>query len=266
MMVRLGFAVAAHLEPEILIVDEVLAVGDAEFQNKAVGKMQEVSKEGGRTVLFVSHSMPIISSLCNRAILLEKGGIKMNGNTGEVILCYYTSGMATPTKLDYQFASKRPGDDFAELINASIWVQGKIAESEIDIDCEISIEMQYKILKSATELYPYPNFHVYNSAGICVFVSAPNKIEKLSTGLYQCVCRIPANFLNQDTYFINVAISSFGSGVSVHFYEQNALSFNVKDKMDGILTRPIANGTVAYSGEIPGTVRPLLAWSNQQIE
>lgn len=266
MYVRLAFAVAAHLEPEILVVDEVLAVGDAEFQKKCLGKMEDVSKNEGRTVLFVSHNMPIISSLCNRAILLEKGGIKMNGNTGEVILSYYTSGLASPTNLDFESAPKKPGDDFAELVNASIWVEGKIAESEIDIDREISIEMQYKILKPTSDLYPYPNFHVYNSAGICVFVSAPNKIEKLNIGQHHCTCRIPANFLNQDTYFVGVAISSFGSGVLVHFYEQNALSFNVKDKMDGILTRPIANGTVAYSGEMPGTVRPLLTWSNQQIE
>jgi len=91
MTVRLGFAVAAHLEPEILVVDEVLAVGDAEFQKKAIGKMQDVSKNEGRTVLFVSHNMGAVKNLCNRAILLENGSIKLSGNTSNIVDSYITN-------------------------------------------------------------------------------------------------------------------------------------------------------------------------------
>jgi lipopolysaccharide transport system ATP-binding protein len=94
--VRLAFAVAAHLEPEILIIDEVLAVGDSQFQGKVPGKMKDVSNEEGRTVLFVSHSMPTISSLCNMTMLLENGRSKIYGPTAETLLTYYNSGSAAP--------------------------------------------------------------------------------------------------------------------------------------------------------------------------
>lgn len=108
MMVRLGFAVAAHLEPEILIVDEVLAVGDADFQNKAVGKMQEVSKEGGRTVLFVSHNMQAVSAITTAAIVLEHGTIKYTGDTDLSILQYLEQEISVKNSYENLESSKQP--------------------------------------------------------------------------------------------------------------------------------------------------------------
>ncbi|MDH5728495.1 MAG: ABC transporter ATP-binding protein, partial [Gammaproteobacteria bacterium] len=96
MYVRLAFAVAAHLEPEILIIDEVLAVGDAAFQKKCLGKMEDISSQQGRTILFVSHNMAVVSSLCNKSILLENGKMADMGDTSDIILRYYTSGNQSP--------------------------------------------------------------------------------------------------------------------------------------------------------------------------
>ena len=263
MYVRLAFAVAAHLEPEILIVDEVLAVGDAQFQKKCLGKMEDVSKDDGRTVIFVSHSMPTISSLCNRAILLDRGQVMIDGDTSAAVLSYYTSGVSSPTQIDYTLNSKMPGDDFVRLNKVNVLENGDQASQEINIESEISILIEYSILREDDKLFPYPNIHVYNAAGICVFVSSPTIPQNFKKGLYQSTCTIPANFLNQGSYFIGVAISSFGKGVIVHLFEQNAISINIRDNIYDVPTRLQVNGTVAYSGEIPGTIRPLLNWKTK---
>jgi lipopolysaccharide transport system ATP-binding protein len=265
MYVRLAFAVAAHLEPEILIVDEVLAVGDAQFQKKCLGKMEDVSKKQGRTVLFVSHSMSTITSLCNRAILMEAGRIKKDADTASAILAYYSSGQSSPTQMNYSDSEVRPGDEYAQLMRAAIFRNGKVSAEEISIADEIQVEIEFRILLEDDKILPYPNIHVYDATGICVFVSAPTTTTTHKPGIYKSRCVIPANFLNQGTYFIGVALSSFGRGVIVHFYERNALSFNVKDEIYGVPTRLQVNGEVAYSAEIPGTIRPLLKWGTEKI-
>jgi lipopolysaccharide transport system ATP-binding protein len=241
-------------------VDEVLAVGDAQFQKKCLGKMEEVSKNDGRTVLFVSHSMPTISSLCNRAILLEAGQITIDGETSKAVLSYYTSGIASPTQIDYSQHAKIPGDNYARLNKICVMANGQPASQEIDIDQGIDVVIEYTILEDDGRLLPYPNIHVYNAAGTCVFISAPNTTQAHAKGNYTAVCKIPANFLNQGSYFIGIAISSFGKGVIVHLFEQNAISFNIRDNIYNVPTRLQVDGIVAYSGEIPGTVRPLLPW------
>lgn len=265
MYVRLAFAVAAHLEPEILIVDEVLAVGDAQFQKKCLGKMEDVSKNDGRTVIFVSHSMPTISSLCNRAILLDGGKIAIDGETSAAVLSYYTSGVSSPTQINYLLNTKQPGDDYVQLNRVIVLVNGEPASQEIDIIQEINILIEYNILREDGKLLPYPNIHVYNAAGICVFISAPVTTSSHAPGVYKSICSIPANFFNEGSYFIGIAISSFGKGVIVHLFEQNAISFNIRDNIYDVPTRLQVDGVVAYSGEVPGTVRPLLNWQTNQI-
>ena len=266
MYVRLAFAVAAHLEPEILIVDEVLAVGDAQFQKKCLGKMEDVSKNDGRTVIFVSHSMPTISSLCNRAILLDGGKIAIDGETSAAILSYYTSGVSSPTQINYLLNTKQPGDDYVQLNRVIVLVNGEPALQEIDIIQEIDILIEYNILREDGKLLPYPNIHVYNAAGICVFISAPVTTFSHAPGVYKSICSIPANFFNEGSYFIGIAVSSFGKGVIVHFFEQNAISFNIRDNIYNVPTRLQVDGVVAYSGEVPGTVRPLLNWQTNQLK
>ena len=142
MYVRLAFAVAAHIEPEILVIDEVLAVGDAEFQKKAMGKMEKVSKEG-RTILFVSHNMSSITTLCDRAILLENGSIKEDGPSDLVIKKYLDSRSSKKSNIIWNEPEKAPGDDMLRLQSAKILsISGKIT-SEIDIKEDFKILVFY---------------------------------------------------------------------------------------------------------------------------
>jgi lipopolysaccharide transport system ATP-binding protein len=262
MYVRLAFAVAAHLEPEILIVDEVLAVGDAQFQKKCLGKMEDVSKNDGRTVLFVSHSMPTVTSLCNRGILMQNGRIAKMGTTSEVVMHYYSSGVASPTFISYKNNIKKPGDEFVQFIEGSIRVNGKISEPEIDIRQSFTIEMEFEIKDTANKLVINPFFYCVTSDGTIAFVNGITEADRITEkGIYKVACHIEGNFLNEGTYFINLGVNSFESGVQVHFYELNALSFNIKDPIDGVPTR-YKNG---YSGIVPGVIRPLLNWNIEKI-
>lgn len=250
MYVRLAFAVAANLEPEILIVDEVLAVGDQQFQKKCLGKMEEVGKEG-RTVIFVSHSMPTVTSLCDRAILLESGRVAKMGPTSEVVMHYYTSGQASPASAD--FAAKHIGDNKVRLLGGKIKnSKGEVA-LEAKIDEPLTIEMTFEVLENNAPMF-VPNFHFYTAGGDCAFVTVSDALEKYDLGRYTAVCYVPGNILNEGGYFIGLAMSSFGSGVAVHFFERNALSFNVNDQMENVSMR------AGWAGVMPGAMRPWLRW------
>lgn len=258
MQVRLAFAVAAHLEPEILLVDEVLAVGDAEFQKKCLGKMDEVSKEYGRTVMFVSHNMPMISSLCNRCILLNDGKVQATGKPGEVIATYQYGGQNTPGFVDYENAIKKPGDNLGILLSG--WIEDKYGERSLDIliNQPFRICMRYRVLKDVPKM-PYPNFHLFDSQGQYVFAISPSDINNngpFKEGEYFASCEVPANFLNDGLFSVGLALTFIHSGIHVSFYEKHALTFNITDPIDGVSTR--ASG---YSGRIPGVVRPKLKWT-----
>jgi len=196
---------------------------------------------------------------------MEAGEVKINGDTASAVLSYYTSGIASPTQIDYTHHSRLPGDDYARLRKVSIVVRDEAASQEIDIGDEINVVIEYSIINEDNKLLPYPNIHVFNSAGICVFISAPSTTNVHSPSTYRAVCTIPANFLNQGAYFVGIAISSMGKGVLVHLFEQNAISFNIRDNIYNVPTRPQVDGNVAYSGEVPGTVRPLLQWKTTKI-
>ena len=256
MYVRLAFAVAAHLEPEVLIVDEVLAVGDARFQKKCLSKMEEVG-EDGRTVLFVSHNMATVSSLCDRAILLDAGKITRAGATSEVIMHYYTDGLASPSVIEY--SSQFVGDQYVRLLSGA--VKNKKGETvlELGISDHGTVEMRFEVLQESKHIF-IPNFHFYTGAGECAFVSHATKKCTLEKGIYVSECQIPANFLNEGSYFVGLAVSSFETGtIVVHFYEKSCLSFNVSDPHDGVLTRP------DHAIPIPGAVRPLLDWNMRKL-
>ncbi|MDI9640295.1 ABC transporter ATP-binding protein [Oscillatoria amoena NRMC-F 0135] len=253
MYVRLAFAVAAHLEPEILVVDEVLAVGDAQFQKKCLGKMKDVSQEG-RTVLFVSHSMPTITSLCQKSILLESGKIIRAGKTSDVVIHYYTNGESSPSAVNFSTFSRKVGDELAILVSGSVKNLQDEVKSELEISEPFKIIMKYQILTSKAIKF-VPNFHFYTSDGACAFITNSQEKKVLKPGTYLSECYIPKDFLNEGTYFVGLALSSFDSGVSIHFFERNALSFNIKDSIEGTMTRN------SYTGIFPGVVRPLLKWN-----
>lgn len=258
MYVRLAFAVAAHLEPEILLIDEVLAVGDAQFQKKCLGKMEDVSREG-RTVIFVSHNMSTITSLCQTSILLDSGKVASRGITSDVVLAYYSHGIASPAAFDFTGTGREIGDGHAHLLSGAVVDKHCEVCTEVDIREPVSIVMRYKILSE--DDYPhYPNFHVYHSDGSYVFCSSDITMVNLSAGVYESVCRIPGNLLNDGTYFVGLALTSIDHGVQVHFHVPSALTFNVKDPIENVPTRGV------YTGTIPGLVRPQCDWNLRSLE
>lgn len=262
MYVRLAFSVAAHLESEILLVDEVLAVGDADFQKKCLGKMGDVAKEG-RTVLFVSHNMGMITSLCQRAILLESGRIVKQGLASETVLSYYHREHSSPSAVDYtRNARRKVGDHLATLLEA--WIEDTAGKHipEVDIRSSFKIKMRYQLKKKVPKP-PYPNFHFFDARGEYAFVTSGNNYSGSGTkaGIYVAECVVPGNLLNNGVYFIGLALTFTHHGIEVSFYEPNALAVSVRDPIEETLD-DIRSG---YSGPIPGAVRPKLKWRIEKV-
>ena len=257
MYVRLAFAVAAHLDPEILVIDEVLAVGDGEFQKKCLGKMSDVAK-GGRTILFVSHNLAMISSLCEKTIHLEDGVLRAFGPTGGVISNYSMGGENSAGAVDYRNYDRVIGDKYVQLLSADIRNEQGERTPEVEIDHSFSARMEYRVLRESNRKF-VPNFHFYRHDGSCAFVVNAQDVGRLSSGDYFAECHVPANFLNDGFYFIDFVLTSYECGVSIHFHEKSAVIFNVRDRLDGIVTRS------GWRGPFPGAVRPLLPWTLKPI-
>jgi lipopolysaccharide transport system ATP-binding protein len=257
MYVRLAFAVAAHLEPEILVVDEVLAVGDASFQKKCLGKMEDVADREGRTILFVSHQMPMVASLCKRCLLLRDGRLSDDGKPSSVILNYQNVGYGGAAAVDYSQSTKAPGDEWARLLKAWVADHDGQPTSEVSIQHPFAIHMIYEVLREAPG-EPYPNVHIYDAKGNCAFISAAavNQAQPIKPGIYHSTCEVPANLFNDGLFSAGLALTYTHSGIHVSFYDQNSLNFAVVDKMTGVPTRESG-----YTGAIPGVFRPILAWS-----
>lgn len=260
MTVRLGFAIAAHLEPEILVVDEVLAVGDAEFQKKAIGKMQNVSSDESRTILFVSHNMAAVSSLCSRAVYIENGAIAFDGDVSEAIELYYGNNSLEDIKGIYKPLEYQENYQ-ARVISARIMLNGE-SVNEVPINNDFDIEIEYQLKQDGLKVFP--NIHVHDESGGYVFVTSDSAMDrpaemKSKRGTYISKCRIPANLLNAHTYYIGIAITQI-LPLQVLFYERNALYLHVRDPLEGVLTR-----SEGYSGSMPGTVRPLLDWNLEYL-
>jgi lipopolysaccharide transport system ATP-binding protein len=262
MYVRLAFAVAAHLDPEILVVDEVLAVGDAEFQKKCLGKMKDISLEQGRTVLFVSHQIGMISSLCSRVILLEAGKLAASGPPAEVINRYFRASGAAPHAVDFRVTGKLPGDHRARLLYARIEDEhNQIAES-IDIRRPFSVTMAFEILEDVPK-GPYPNFHFFDSRGEYAFVAGGTNLVggPVSKGTYFARCIVPGGLLNDGAFTVGLALTFTHNGIEVSFYERQGLSFVVVDPIEETLMESRGG----YSGAVPGPVRPKLDWHIERL-
>ena len=265
MHVRLGFAVAAHLEPEILVVDEVLAVGDAEFQKKAVSKMQDVSKTQGRTVLFVSHNMDSIKDLCTRCILLNAGSILAEGETTEIINKYigHQSLDINPEKkwnglsTTNQPKGVMPGDELVMPIRLRIIDNnGGSCGTFKEID-DICFELECEFLRDARNLNIYLN--ISNQKNIAVMCMRDNSRDKeggsIKKGKYLFRTKINGNFLNEGIYNVMLAITE-GSR-AIHIREPNAVSFLIKDTYNPEGARG------AFPNKWPDVVvRPKILWSN----
>ncbi len=254
MYMRLAFAVAAHLEPEVLIVDEVLAVGDIGFQRKCLNKMKTVG-ESGRTVLFVSHDMNAINRLCSRTIWLKNGTIEKDGETGEVVSQYLHEQSESGAEKSWETSKTAPGNEIAKLIKVRVCDESGATTSAMDIRRPVGIEMTYEVLQDDKILVP--NFHFYNEQGICAFIahdwSEPWRTTPRPRGIYTTTARIPGNFLAEGHIFVTVAVSTY-EPLIVHFVERDAVTFNVVDSTDGDSARG------DFAGTMPGVVRPILDW------
>ena len=254
MYVRLAFSVAAHLEPEILVIDEVLAVGDAQFQKKCMGKMQDVGKEG-RTVLFVSHNMTAVTTLCNKCLLLEGGRLKDMGDPKDITTLYFKSGNSgSGSRISFDEDGKQPGDQVARLHGARVIDERGRQIDYATIGQKIGIEMTYEVLADGHR--PIPNIHVFTQ-GQYAFVSTPTEKATIPKGIYQSIMWIPGNLLNEGMYSAGIALSSMDP-VRAHFYERDALYFNIIDDLDDPKRHE-------YTLAIPGVVRPLLDWSTESL-
>lgn len=258
MYVRLAFAVAAFLEPEILIVDEVLAVGDAEFQKKCIGRMKDVSANDGRTVLFVSHQMDAISRLCSRSIILNNGTLLFDGDVEKSIQLYF--GKGSNSNAGYKWERSKPGNEFVRL--NEVWLSDENGNSgEVyDIRKPVSIKMRYEVLQDnillthGLNLYNYEGIHILSSHDI----ETAKESYRFMKGIYEAEVIIPSNFLAEGSVSVAVAMMSYNPYV-VHFHEKDVLSFSVIDSMDGDSARGI------YGGPFPGIVRPILKWNKIQV-
>ena len=253
MYVRLAFAVAAHLEPEILLVDEVLAVGDAEFQKKCLGKMGDVAKEG-RTVLFVSHNMQAVSQLCNRAILLQKGSIWLEGVPTNIINEYLNAGSVQSAEIMWP-AESQPGSDVVNLLAMRVRNSRDEICYNFDLTESVMLEAEILCLKENSRLNF--SYHVYNQQGICLFAVTNHHDliwgnHNYEAGRYKVRCVIPENYLNEGKHFISLVITSKLNSSEFDVYEKEVISFQVFD-----------SGTVrgGYFGGWLGVVRPLLQWN-----
>ncbi len=259
MLVRLAFSVAAHLQPEILLVDEVLAVGDAEFQKKCLGKMEDVTQEG-RTVLLVSHNMAAVKGLCQRTILLDGGEIVKDGPTQEVVRQYLGSGSGTSAERKWDDIKTAPGKDVVRL--HAVRAKNKKGEvtSEFNIQEPIYVEMEYWVLQEGVALNDF--FRFYDESGTFLFASY-NNIEptwgnrRRPAGLYRSACTVPGNFLNEGNIVIWAAVATLPH--TLQALETDAITFHVYDPGSGGVR---GNYVGPWSG---GVIRPMLEWKTEHV-
>lgn len=256
MYMRLAFAVAAHLEPEILIVDEVIAVGDAGFQKKCLDKMQSIGEEG-RTVLFVSHNLSAVSRFCSRTVWLEKGRVREEGKTNDVI-SNYLNGSVNLGAARVWDAEIAPGNEIARLVSVRAVDETGDTLVNHDVRSPVILEVEYHVLKGGKILSPA--FHVYDQQGVCVF--GTNDIDPQwrsrirESGSYISRVGIPGNLLAEGTFYVSVAMFGPLTG-ETHLIENSAISFNIFDSVTGDSARG------DYTGAMIGVMRPLLDWTTE---
>ncbi len=256
MYVRLAFAVASHLDPDILIVDEVLAVGDMDFQKKCLGRMNEVSQQG-RTVLFVSHNLPMVSSLCSQCVLLDAGRLVTKGPTADVIPLYHGASFTQSKRsITHGAASVKS----AKVKLASAWVTNRedTTADQFSIFDDLYLHLRYTVIEDLEDAV-LPFFHVLDEKGEYVFLTFPHNWPSdtgRNAGDYEAVCHIPAHLLNDGSYTVSVQVNTISNGHTLEFFEHHALRFVI---MDNVHENPV-RAHVKFSYQLPGAVRPLLDW------
>jgi lipopolysaccharide transport system ATP-binding protein len=256
MYVRLAFAVAAHLEPEILLVDEVLAVGDVEFQRKCLGRMQDVAGEG-RTVLFVSHDMGAVERLCSRVVLLENGKVVEDGPGRQVIARYLQSGMRQLGERVWTDPTRAPGNEVVRLraVRARN-AQGRVAD-EFKVTEPFCVEVEFWVLSPDYQLNV--SFYFYNESRTLIFMTGDFQDSTWHNrtrppGIHRSTCHVPGNLLNEGT--ISVLAGVVTNPHTLHALERDAITFQIVDDWQ-------PKGARGYYPQKwrGGVIRPLLGWA-----
>jgi len=263
MYVRLGFAIAAHLEPEILLLDEVLAVGDMAFQRKCLDRVRAL-RQAGRTIVFISHDLNAVEALCDRVLLMQRGEVIADGPPGEVIGQYKalaTKGTTSPFSgigavREWRDLDVR-GDRVVRLRRVRVCGEDGATMSEVDIRHPVGVEITYDVLEGGHVLVP--NVHLFNEARLQLFAGLDLEPEwqgrPKSAGRYVSTAWIPGNFLAEGSVIVDTAISTLASPHEVHAHEKDVVSVRVFDPMSANSARG------DYTGPFPGVVRPLVRWS-----
>jgi lipopolysaccharide transport system ATP-binding protein len=246
MYVRLAFAVAAHLEPEILIMDEVLAVGDAAFQRKCLGKMGEAAKQG-RTVLFVSHNMVAVQSLCSRALLLVDGRVAANGPPVEVVPHYLASGF-TESHAERVWAdpAAAPGNDLVRIAAVRAGPATDVNGGLISMQTPVLVEIEYRRLQADRVFHL--EFHLVNQEEVVLFYDSPG-LCPAAPGFYRSSCTIPGNLLNSGGYRLKLMLVEDESRAI--WLDEATTSFSVED---------LQERKIGWMARRPGAIYLPLEW------
>lgn len=251
MYVRLAFAVAAYLEPEILVVDEVLAVGDANFQKKCLGKMRDAAQGEGRTVLFVSHNMVAVRSLCRRCLVLDQGQLLHDGSAEAAIATYQQRIPSQKYESRWDDLSVSPGNDVVRISRVTIVPNCEGGEQRISMQSSFRVEVDYFVQKMGASLHVM--FHLFNEHGILVLTTAaPNMVHK--DAAYTAVCEFQGGLLNEGSYFLKLQVVE--DNYDIIFFCENIASFEVVD------TEQRLEG---WMGREPGVVQPRFPWRVSEI-
>ena len=244
MYMRLAFAVAAFVEPEILLIDEVLAVGDAEFQKKCLGKMSEVSRQG-RTILFVSHNMTAVKSLCSRAMWLDGGRIVNAGETEGVVADYLQNGACITLEQQWNYEDSAPGDDRVRLHRVSITALGQGADEPITVKSALKLNAAFwNYLPGA---FLNLSIVLYNRAGIAIFNTGDGG-QIFPKGQVSGSFVIPGDFLNDDIYTIRLLIVQDSSVALLDLHDVLVFEVHDTERQSG------------WYGKWIGAVRPAFKW------
>lgn len=255
MKVRLGFAVAAYLDPEILVVDEVLAVGDAEFQKKAIGKMKDVSKGEGRTVLFVSHNMTSIKALCKRGIILQNGMVVDDGDIDTVVTHYLRGDNATDNYKSWRIPEITK-EGFS-LLEIGIRRRNGSFNDTMRTDQDLEIIIKYRLSKTIERFWI--TLHMKNEQGekLFSFSGAGRCYDKYhKDGLYEQICIIPANFLNWGNYAVDLFAFKMERNIIPIAEENDIISFSLAN-------RQVALGS--FMGKEPGYITPSFDFEEHRL-
>jgi lipopolysaccharide transport system ATP-binding protein len=260
MTVRLAFAVMAHLEPEILVIDEVLAVGDAEFQRKCLNKMSGVGKSG-KTVLFVSHNMAAVTRLCDRALLMRDGQIIQDGSAAEIVHSHVTAGGENIALKEWSDIETAPGDDKVRLREIRMITRsGSVLSGPHNASQDAGIQMTFDVLEPGQVLNPY--FTVISETGIDLFstIDADERYETEARqpGRYIMTATIPGGLLSEGTHYIRVVMRSIKEKYQP-FSERDVIAFNVVDEKSNWL------GSGWWEGRPGGVIRPKLKWTTEYV-